>query len=119
MNNISPTVYNDLASLERLKAQSKDAPDAALNEAAQQFEALFTSMVLKAMRDTVPEDSLFGGSSMKTYQEMFDQQLSLDLSRRGGIGLAPLIAKQLAAGIHPERTQSDATEQVADNGQAG
>lgn len=96
-------VYNDLASLDRLKAQSKSSPNAALDEAAKQFEALFMTMMLKAMRDTLPEDGMFNSSHMRSYQEMFDQQLALDLSRKSGIGLSDLIAKQLSGGILPDK----------------
>jgi flagellar protein FlgJ len=91
-------LYSDFASLGALKGQSRDNPDGALGEVASQFEALFVTMMLKAMRATLPEDGLFSGSQMSTYQEMFDQQLALDLSRHNGIGLASLIEKQLAAG---------------------
>jgi Rod binding domain-containing protein len=35
---------------------------------------------------------------MDNYQEMFDQQMSLDLSRKGGLGLADLISRQMAMG---------------------
>ena len=37
---------------------------------------------------------------------MFDQQLSLDLSRKGGLGLADLISRQMAMG---QGFETDAT----------
>ena len=95
VSNMSPMVYNDLSSLNTLKTQSRLNPDQAIKGVAQQFESLFMSMMLKSMRDTLPEDSLFGSSSMQTYTEMFDQQLALDMSRSGGVGLASLIERQL------------------------
>ena len=95
LSNMSPMVYNDLSSLNTLKTQSRLNPDQAIKGVAQQFESLFMSMMLKSMRDTLPEDSLFGSSSMQTYTEMFDQQLALDMSRSGGVGLASLIERQL------------------------
>lgn len=98
----TPIVYNDLNSLNRLKGQSAEKPREALHEASRQFEALFVSMVIKSMRDTLPKDGMFSSNSMDTYQQMFDQQLALDLSRRGGLGLSELIARQLSAGIRPE-----------------
>lgn len=113
MSDFSPSVYNDLSSLSRLKAQSAEKPQEALQEAARQFEALFMSMMIKAMRDTVPEDSMFGSSSMKNYQEMFDQQLALDLSRKSGMGLSDLIARQLATGMQvADAETAEATDAV-------
>lgn len=100
MNGISTTpdtamVYTDLGSLQALKAQSREQPQEALAEVAKQFESLFTSMLLKSMRATLPQDGLMQSGDVGTYQEMFDQQLALDLSRRGGLGLAALIERQL------------------------
>jgi flagellar protein FlgJ len=97
-------VYNDLASLGRLKTQSKADPSAALGEVAKQFESVFVSMMMKAMRDTLPQDGMFASNELESYQEMFDQQLSLDLSRNGGLGLADLISRQMAMaqGFAPE-----------------
>ncbi len=99
MNTSSPVVYNDLASLSRLKVQSKDDPSTALNEVAKQFESVFVSMMMKEMRNTLPKDGMFSSNEMESYQEMFDQQLSLDLSRNGGLGLADLISRQMAMGL--------------------
>lgn len=100
MNGIPTTggttmVYTDLGSLQALKAQSREQPQEALAEVAKQFESLFTSMLLKSMRATLPQDGLMQSGNIGTYQEMFDQQLALDLSRRGGLGLAALIERQL------------------------
>lgn len=63
---------------------------------ARQFEALFLQMMLKSMRDTVPEGGLLSSDSMDSYQQMFDSQLSVDLAEGGGVGLAEVIAKQIS-----------------------
>ena len=96
MTTSTPVVYNDLSSLNRLKVQSKQDPSTALDEVAQQFESVFVTMMMKEMRNTLPKDGLFSSNEMESYQEMFDQQLSLDLSRNGGLGLADLISRQMA-----------------------
>lgn len=95
---LSPSmVYNDLSGLNALKLQSRENPDGALHEVAQQFESVFITMMMKAMRDTLPKDGLFASSQMDTYQEMMDQQMALDLSRQDGLGLAAVIERQLSA----------------------
>jgi flagellar protein FlgJ len=99
-------VYNDLGSLQQLKVQSADKPQEALQEAARQFESLFVTMMVKAMRDTLPKDGMFSSSNMESYQEMFDQQLALDLSRKGGLGMAELIARQMSAGMGWDTTDA-------------
>lgn len=94
---VPPQVYNDLSGLNALKLKSRDNPEGALHEVAQQFESVFITMMMKAMRDTLPKDGLFASNQMDTYQEMFDQQLALDLSRKEGFGLAAVIERQLSA----------------------
>lgn len=90
-------IYTDFSGLASLKAQARFEPSEAVKEVAQQFESLFVGMMMKAMRDAVPKDGLFGSSQLDSYQEMFDKQLAVDLSRQGGIGLAALIEQQIAA----------------------
>jgi flagellar protein FlgJ len=107
---LRPQVYADLSGLNALKLQSRENPEGALHEVAQQFESVFVTMMMKAMRDTLPKDGMFQSGQMDTYQEMFDQQLALDLSRQDGLGLAAVIERQLSAA---------ARYQPADLSQAG
>ena len=93
----SADIYTDFSGLASLKTQARFEPSEAIKEVAQQFESLFVGMMMKAMRDAVPKDSLFGSSQLDSYQEMFDKQLAVDLSRQGGIGLAAIIERQIAA----------------------
>ena len=107
-------VYNDLSALTDLKTQSREDPTAALKEVSKQFESLFVNMMMKAMRDTLPKDGLMGGPDVQTYQEMFDQQLALDLSNKGALGLASVIERQLSNVIAPADTAPVATEMPLD-----
>lgn len=103
-------VYNDLRALTDLKTQSREDPKAALHEVAKQFESVFVNMMMKAMRDTLPKDGLLGGSDVQTYQEMFDQQLALDLGKQGSLGLASVIERQLSSVIAPVDTTAAMSE---------
>ena len=87
--------YHDASALARLKHVSRDNPVEAAKEVATQFEAMFIQMMLKSMRDAVPEGGLFNSNDMKTYTEMADQQIALNLAKSGGIGLAEVITRQL------------------------
>lgn len=94
---VPPQVYSDLSGLNALKLKSRENPEGALHEVAQQFESVFITMVMKAMRDTLPKDGMFASNQMETYQEMMDQQLALELSNGEGLGLAAVIERQLSA----------------------
>jgi len=88
----------DAAALSGLKQQAKDSPKAALSAAATQFEALFVQMLLKSMRDALPQDGMLQSDTSKMYTSMFDQQIAQQMSKRG-IGLRQILEKQLAPAL--------------------
>ena len=64
-----------------------------LRRAAQAFEAVFAQMLMKSMRATVKESSLFhGGRGEDVFRELLDQRLSEGAS--GGLGVAKLIVER-------------------------
>lgn len=86
----------DTQGFEALKHSARNGADAAtLQAAARQFEAVFTQMVLKSMRNATPQDGLFDNEQSKLYMSMMDQQLAQQMSSRG-IGLAEVMVRQLA-----------------------
>ena len=93
-------LFTDLAQLSSLKSKAGTDGDAALKEVAQQFEQMFMNMMLQSMRQAnqaFAEDSPFNSSETQFFQDMLDQQVSLDLSTKGhGIGLADVIVRQLS-----------------------
>jgi len=85
----------DVHGIDALKLKAKTAPDQAARGVAQQFEALFLSMMLKSMRDATPQDGLFDNDQTRLYNQLMDQTLAQKLSSGKGIGLADVIARQL------------------------
>ena len=89
---------HDLSQLDTLrqKASNPKESDEALFEAAKQFEAIFTQMLFKSMRDANEafESDLVDNRTSKFYRQMADEQLSSALSREGSLGLAELIVQQ-------------------------
>jgi flagellar protein FlgJ len=113
--------YADPANLAALKRDASAQTPEALRETARQFESLFTNMMLKSMRDASGEDSLFGSDQQDFYQDMFDQQLSAQLSKGKGLGLADMLVRQLMQGAGaattaatqwPPRTQDEFVKAV-------
>ena len=90
------TVYNDMGALADLRGRARANPNEAVEDVAQQFEALFIQMMLKSMRDAVEDGGLFGSDQLDTYQQMADQQTALDMASKGGIGLAEALVAQLS-----------------------
>ena len=108
----APTNINffaDFQGLAALKNDAKQQAPTALKEAARQFESLFTQMLLKSMREankSFGEDSMFGSDQADMYQDMFDDQMALQMSKGRGLGLAEMLVRQLQGGVQ-------ATEQPA------
>jgi|APHig6443717497_1056834.scaffolds.fasta_scaffold33710_2 flagellar protein FlgJ len=77
--------------------QLTDAKRKQLKKISQDFESLFTGMMLKSMRATVPQDKLTGGGNAEeTYRSMLDQEYAAAASKRGGNGsIASMIEKEL------------------------
>lgn len=103
-NNTS--VYNDFSEFSKLKVQSKTDSPAALQKVAKQFEALFLNNILKGMRSAKLAEGAFDSDQSKAYNEMYDQQLSVHLAGKPGVGLADLIVKQLSPKGENPRPQS-------------
>ncbi|MGV8886554.1 MAG: flagellar assembly peptidoglycan hydrolase FlgJ [Pseudomonas sp.] len=91
--------YSDLNRLNQLKVGDKDS-DANMRKVAQEFESLFLGEMLKSMRsatDALGQDNPLNTSAAKQYQEMYDQQLAVSMSREGGgIGLADVLMRQMS-----------------------
>jgi flagellar protein FlgJ len=101
----APTDINffaDFQGIAALKNDAKAQAPTALKEAARQFESLFTQMLLKSMREankSFGEDSLFGSDQADLYQDMFDDQIAMQLSKGKGLGLADMLVRQLQGGL--------------------
>jgi flagellar protein FlgJ len=92
---VAPSFYADFQGLERLRASAGRQDPAALREAARQFEGLFTAMMLKSMREASLGGGLGDSQETQTYQEMYDQQIALQMAHGKGLGLADMLMQQL------------------------
>lgn len=80
------------------RAPETEGDRAELKKAAQEMESFFLYMMLKSMRKTIQKSDVFGDRKKEdTYTEMMDMEITKELARAGGIGLAPVIL----AGLDP------------------
>lgn len=87
--------YYDFSSLATLKnADASSDPDAS-RDVLKKFEALFIDQMLQAMRKASFKSDLFDSEGMKTYESMFDKEISEELARAGGLGLTKSLERQL------------------------
>lgn len=98
MNTDTAQIYTDLSGVQQLKAQSKTDKAGALKNIAHQFEAMMVQMMMKSMRDAnaaFADGDMTASSDQKFYQDMFDNQLSLSLSKGRGFGIAEALMRQM------------------------
>lgn len=86
----------DMQGLAALRVAAHQQTPQATQQAAKQFEAVFTQMMVKSMRDATMSGGLLGSDQEKMFNGMLDDQLAQQLASNKGIGLADLMLKQLA-----------------------
>ncbi|MGF1785803.1 rod-binding protein [Photobacterium swingsii] len=91
-------LYNDMSELNKITAN----PDKkqALQQAANQFEAVFLQTVLRHMRKASEsmnegEDSPFNSKQQKFFREMYDSQIAVEMSQQQSMGISDMLIKQL------------------------
>lgn len=88
--------------------QTDAAPSRArIEHAARELEAQFAQLLVKSMRSASMGDPLLGDNT--TYREMHDRQLARELTKGRGLGLAPLVARQLERGTQADAAPASAT----------
>ena len=70
---------------------------ATLREVAQQFESLFTHMLMKNMRSASLGEGAMDSEQGKFYRDMFDQEMAGALSKNSGLGIADMLMRQFGA----------------------
>ncbi|HEY9133397.1 MAG TPA: flagellar assembly peptidoglycan hydrolase FlgJ [Dyella sp.] len=110
----SVNTWTELSGFNGMRAAAQSDAKSALPAVAKQFESIFTQMMLKSMRDASPGDGLTDSQAGDTWRDMFDQQLSVNLSQHGnGLGIAQMLIKQLGGG--KSATSADAMQTKLDS----
>ena len=85
--------YLDFSGLGELRGQAQQNQDKALKESAQQFEGLFIQMMMKSRREASMRNEENQSSGMDTFENMFDKEISVQMSKRSALGVADYMAK--------------------------
>lgn len=93
----------DSRSLNNLKREAAADPKGKAMQVAKQVEGMFVQMMLKSMREALPQDGIFSSDSTKMYTSMYDQQIAQEIGKRG-LGMADLIVKQMQPAQEPDET---------------
>ena len=92
---LNANTYSDLNGLASLKKDPKSPQS--IHAVAEQVDALFLQMMLKSMRQAATDVGDHQSNELGMYQDLFDKQVALSISARGGFGIGDMIARQLEA----------------------
>lgn len=77
-----------------------------LEKAGQKFEAVFTGMMLKAMRAAKLADPLFDSKAIDTFRDMQDQRLAQSMAEHTPLGIGKamtaFLSRQKSDGAKPD-----------------
>ena len=91
-------VFSPMSSIQGGPRVSSKPDDKELEHVCRDFESLFVNYLMQKMRDTIPENSLFGGGQAeKIYTSMLDSEVAKSVSQHRGIGLAALMYAQMSS----------------------
>ena len=116
---ISQRFALDVQGFDQLKALAAKSPEQGAKIAAKQFDAVFTQMMLKSMREATPSNGPLDSHDADTFTAMLDQQLAQQMSSHG-IGVADAMLKQLMrnASVQDAGAAGAAAGSAAPNGAA-
>ena len=97
MSPISAPAATTGISTDTSRLKSKDN----LDKAGKQFEAVFTGMMLKSMRQAKLSDSLFESKALDTFTEMQDARVAQTMAEHTPLGIGKAMTDFLA------KSQSD------------
>ena len=98
--------------------QVSEAKQKEIKKVARDFEALYLNMMLKSMRQTVTEDKVTGGGKAEeTYRFLLDQEYTNAAAKRGGVGIAKMIEKELHKRYQIPSTTRSAQQSVVEGGE--
>lgn len=93
--NTTSSTYLDFNALTRLKGEAAQDPSKAIRQTSEQFEAYFIQQMMKTMRESIEKSDLVDGGNMDMYQDLMDKEVSLQMVKRGGMGLANMMERQM------------------------
>jgi len=118
MENILP-LGNDVSLTNNIQAlTARINPSANVEAAAQEFEAMFATQLLKPMFDTVPVNGAFGGGNGEAVMRTFMlQEYGKLVAKTGVLGIAAQVKTEMIRAQEGARArkETNATRKAAEN----
>ena len=98
----------DLERLKNNKGATLEQEKARLKEASKQFEAIFSYQLLKAMRETIPDNPLSqgvpmaGGAGKEIFTQLFDLEIAKKMTGDGPTSLADILYHSMEKAVEAQ-----------------
>jgi len=112
INQAQKTEPTSKSSFDELLEKAKASGDTKeLRKATDELEAVFINMMMKTMRNSVPEgEGIFKKSEAeKMFGEMLDDEYSKKIAESGGIGISDMIFEQFEKHLQDDDDQAPKT----------
>ncbi|NLH96099.1 MAG: flagellar biosynthesis protein FlgJ [Clostridiaceae bacterium] len=104
----------------RLEEAARNKDDRELKKACQEFEAIMLDMLFRQMKATIIKSGLVEEDpGREIFETMLDEELMEQASKRGSLGLADMLYKQLSRqyGISPSPKTSENSQSSGASGE--
>lgn len=91
--------YVDFARFSNLRSRAHKDEGGAMQQVADEFEAMFAETMLKAAREADMGEGLWNSSELDTYHEMMDSQLAQSLAKSQDFGFNKMLSQQFAGAL--------------------
>jgi flagellar protein FlgJ len=106
---INRSGFDSAGLIRKAEQAGETGRDADIRKVAEDFEAIFIRLLLRELRDTVPQSDYFPRSvEQDIYFDMIDTNLADELSKRQALGIGEMIYKEMS-GKNEKGLQYDLT----------
>ena len=100
--------YVDFARFNTLRSHAHRDADGTMQQVADEFEAMFAELMLKAARESAMGEGMFNSSELDTYHELLDGQLAQSLAKSQDFGFSKMLTQQFAGELAQARDRAGA-----------
>ena len=94
---INRSGFNSAGLMKKAEQAGDSGRDADIRKVAEDFEAIFIRILLKELRNTIPQSDYFPQSiEQDIYFDMIDKNLADELSKRQALGIAEMVYKEMS-----------------------
>jgi len=94
--------YVDFSRFGAMRSQAQTDAPGAMAAIADEFEALFVDLMLKAARKAEIEGGLFDSNALSTYREMFNHQIAITMAKDNDLGIGRMMIQQFGGMLGAE-----------------